>query len=108
MSTSVVCYRSRGFELDDDSFPSRAKSRPSSVHYKYCKVEDLSQEQKEWLRKYNGIVLGDFFAGGGGEIPSHVLDFLNESPVWFASFPTKNVPSGCVITHMFYLDVIDS
>lgn len=108
MTTSVVCYCSRGFEVDDDSFPCRAKSRPSDVHYKYCKIEDLSPEQKEWLRKYNGIVLGDFFAGGGGEIPSHVLDFLNESPVWFANSSTKKVPSGCVITQMFRLDVIDS
>jgi hypothetical protein len=108
MPEGVLCYRYRGYEQDEDY--GGPKSRPSYIQYKFCKITDLTDQQKQWLRDFNGITMGDFFAGGCGDInfPPEFLDFLNKSPVWFGAGSKKIVPKGFAVTQMFTLDCIDS
>ena len=104
----VLCYRFRGYEQDGDG---GVKSRPEFVSYKFCYMDDLTDEQIGWLKDYNDITLGDFFVGGCGDAgpPSEFLDFLNWSPVWMSKGQRKKVvPPGCVVKMFFRMDLIDS
>jgi hypothetical protein len=62
---------------------------------KYCKLEDLTEEQKGWLTHYNDSCEAD--------VPADVLYFIYTDTVWFGCGKNRKCPPGCAIDEFFCL-----
>jgi hypothetical protein len=71
--------------------------------YKFARIDELTEQQKEWLEKYNGFVAGDGPVGDGA-VEEDALKFFEESDVWFGGgTDVVVIPPNCRVVKWFQL-----
>lgn len=99
----VLCLND--FAKDEHDF---MQPVPLRQQYKFCEVSILTEQQLQWIEKYNGYILGDISAGGDGYcIPTDVWKFFHEDDVWFGDSAEMNVPAKCRVVKAVFIGYLE-